>query len=84
MSRVAAGHFRRKREAPLILRGCTSQFRGHPGPEPCPGLLHLSPYADRPYLLSLDYQLGNQTDRGLWTPLCRRLHRPAVAVSDPS
>ena len=30
MSRVAGGHFRRKREAPLILRGSTSQFRGHP------------------------------------------------------
>ncbi len=30
MSRVADGHFRRKREAPLILRGSTSQFRGHP------------------------------------------------------
>ena len=30
MSRVAEGHFRRKREAPLILRGSTSQFRGHP------------------------------------------------------
>ena len=30
MSRVAKGHFRRKREAPLILRGSTSQFRGHP------------------------------------------------------
>ena len=26
----AKGHFRRKREAPLILRGSTSQFRGHP------------------------------------------------------
>ena len=34
MSRVAEGHFRRKREAPLILRGSTSQFRGHPGPGP--------------------------------------------------
>jgi len=30
MSWVAKGHFRRKREAPLILRGSTSQFRGHP------------------------------------------------------
>ena len=30
MSRVAEGHFRRKREAPLILRGSTAQFRGHP------------------------------------------------------
>jgi hypothetical protein len=30
MSRVAEGHFRRKREAPLILRGSTSQCRGHP------------------------------------------------------
>ena len=30
MSRVAAGHFRRKREAPLIVRGSTSQCRGHP------------------------------------------------------
>ena len=30
MSRVAEGNFRRKREAPLILRGSTSQFRGHP------------------------------------------------------
>jgi hypothetical protein len=27
---VAKGHFRRKREAPLILSGSTSQFRGHP------------------------------------------------------
>jgi hypothetical protein len=30
MSRVAEGHFRRKREALLILRGSTSRFRGHP------------------------------------------------------
>jgi hypothetical protein len=30
MSTVAGGHFRRKRKAPLILRGSTSQFRGHP------------------------------------------------------
>src|SRR5215471_1767093 len=30
MSRVAEGHFRRKRAAPLILRGSTSPFRGHP------------------------------------------------------
>jgi hypothetical protein len=34
MSKVAGGHFRRKREAPLILRGSTSQFRAIPGPEP--------------------------------------------------
>src|SRR5215471_1728006 len=33
-SRVAGGHFRRKREAPLILRGSTSQFRGHPRTSP--------------------------------------------------
>jgi hypothetical protein len=26
----AEGHFRRKREAPLIVRGSTSRFRGHP------------------------------------------------------
>ena len=32
MSRVAEGHFRRKREARLILRGGTSQFRG-PSPD---------------------------------------------------
>jgi len=38
MSRGAAGHFRRKREAPLILRGSTSQFRGHPRPSPHLGL----------------------------------------------
>jgi hypothetical protein len=30
MSRVAKGYSRRKREAPLILKGSTSQFRGHP------------------------------------------------------
>jgi hypothetical protein len=30
LSTVAAGHFRRKREASLIVRGSTSQFRGHP------------------------------------------------------
>jgi len=30
VSRVAEGHFRRKREAPLIVRGSTSQSRGHP------------------------------------------------------
>jgi len=29
MSRVAEGHFRSKREAPLIMRGSTSQFGGH-------------------------------------------------------
>jgi hypothetical protein len=28
--KVAKCHFRRKREAPLTLRGSTSQFRGHP------------------------------------------------------
>src|SRR5215472_17529077 len=42
-SRVAGGHFRRKREAPLILRGSTSQFRGHPRTWSRPALLHLSP-----------------------------------------
>jgi len=45
MSRVAAGHFRRKREASLILRGSTSQFRG-PSPDLSPApLLHLPPAA---------------------------------------
>src|SRR6476646_1362899 len=40
MSRVAEGHFRGKREAPLILRGSTSQFRGHPRICAPPVLLH--------------------------------------------
>jgi hypothetical protein len=34
MSRVAEGHFRRKREAPLILRGKHVTIQGHPRPEP--------------------------------------------------
>jgi hypothetical protein len=37
MSRVAGGHFRRKRAAPLILRGSTSQCRAIPGAEPGQG-----------------------------------------------
>ena len=41
MSRVAAGHFRRRRDAPLILRESTSQFRG-PSPDLArPGPLRL-------------------------------------------
>ena len=44
MSRVAEGHFRRKREAPLILRGSTSQFRGHPRMLAQAGFLHLSSF----------------------------------------
>jgi hypothetical protein len=47
MSRVAEGHFRRKREAPLILRGSTSQLRGHPGPDAD----HLGPRSARALLL---------------------------------
>jgi hypothetical protein len=43
MSRVAEGHFRRKREAPLILRGSTSQFRGHTRISAQSQLLHLPP-----------------------------------------
>jgi len=41
MSRVADGHFRRKREAPLILRGSTAPFRDHPRTRAQPALLHL-------------------------------------------
>jgi hypothetical protein len=47
MSRVAEGHFRRKREAPLILRGSTSQFRGHTRPGAKPQGLHLTPAPPR-------------------------------------
>jgi len=48
MSRVAEGHFRRKREAPLILRGSTSQFRGHPRMLAQAGFLHLSCFVTVP------------------------------------
>ena len=45
MSRVAKGHFRRKREALLILRGSTSQFRGHPRNLASPRLCAFSGHA---------------------------------------
>jgi arylsulfatase A-like enzyme len=43
MSRVADGHFRRKCETRVILRGRTSQFRGHPRTLAQPQLSHLLP-----------------------------------------
>ncbi len=79
MSRVAEGHFRRKREVPLILRGSTSQFRGHPGPGPGPTAAAPSRPRSRPPLRPsvLRFQFGYLRVRSFMHPELRREMSPS-------
>ena len=56
-----------------------------PSPDLSPvGTVAPSPYADRPYLLSLDYQLGKLCGPGCYVGLTCDVGCPRVTVRDPS